>query len=374
MAGGEYLRLATLEALWTDLDAALRSELRETSLEQWLEDRHAAWNVVGRVYFHLAENKADEERPFAFLATYTTRLSGRAQPQHRPLGQALRDFAADKRALLSLLAPVQRATRESALAKELVDRGEIYRALAWTPDEAHRFLREVPAFEEAGIVVRVPDWWKKRSRVGVDVKLGGSKPAGLGPRTRCSTSRRRDARRRAAHRRRSWHALAAHGPASRWCAAAGWRSIASKLRAVLDHWKNAQTRARQAACPSSRACGSWPARTRLRPHAPGATCARLVAGAAPVPGSRETLRALREPEAGDIAPGPRRCAPSLRPYQQVGVRWLSFALWPRPRRLPGRRHGARQDHPGAGAAAPGARRSATGSTAVARACWSCRPR
>src|SRR2546428_5954122 len=33
IAGGEYLRLATLEALWTDLDAALRSELRDTSLD-----------------------------------------------------------------------------------------------------------------------------------------------------------------------------------------------------------------------------------------------------------------------------------------------------------------------------------------------------
>jgi len=38
----------------------------------------------------------------------------------------------------------------------------------------------VPAFEAAGIVVRVPDWWKKRSRLGVEVKLGGRKPAGLG--------------------------------------------------------------------------------------------------------------------------------------------------------------------------------------------------
>jgi hypothetical protein len=66
-AGGEYLRPAKLEALWTDMNAALRSEFRDTSLEQWLKDRHAAWNVVGRVCFHLAENKADDERPFAFL-------------------------------------------------------------------------------------------------------------------------------------------------------------------------------------------------------------------------------------------------------------------------------------------------------------------
>src|SRR5207248_9684517 len=121
MAGGEYLRPATLEALWNDLDAALRTELRGASLEQWLKDRHAAWHVVGRVCFHLAENKADQERPFAFLATYTTRLSSKAQPQHRPLRQAVRDFASNKGALLNLLLPVQRASQQSALAKDLVD-------------------------------------------------------------------------------------------------------------------------------------------------------------------------------------------------------------------------------------------------------------
>jgi non-specific serine/threonine protein kinase len=169
ISGGEYLSAEALEALWLDLDAALRSELEHTSLEQWFKDRHAAWNVVGRVCFHLAENKADEERPFAFLATYTTRLSRAAQPQHRPLGQALRDFASNKSALLSLLLPVQRASAQSALAKELADSGQVFRTLAWTPAEALRFLREVPAFEAAGIIVRIPDWWKKRARVGVEV-------------------------------------------------------------------------------------------------------------------------------------------------------------------------------------------------------------
>jgi len=80
MAGGEYLRPATLQALWTALDSALSTELRGTSLEQWFKDRHAAWNVVGRVCFHLAENKADEDRPFAFLATSTTPLDQGVAP------------------------------------------------------------------------------------------------------------------------------------------------------------------------------------------------------------------------------------------------------------------------------------------------------
>jgi non-specific serine/threonine protein kinase len=181
MAGGEYLDAAALEWLWSALGAALRKELVATgaSVAEWFAARGSAWSVVGRVCFHLAENKRDPERPFAFLATYTTRLSGEARPQHRPLGEALRD-AKEKHALLTLLVPVQKAAARSPLVRELVESAELYSPQAWTAREAHRFLRETPALEEAGIVVRVPDWWKRRARVGVQVTVGGRAPQGLG--------------------------------------------------------------------------------------------------------------------------------------------------------------------------------------------------
>jgi non-specific serine/threonine protein kinase len=321
MAGGEYLRPATLEALWTDLNAALRSELRGTSLEQWLKDRHAAWNVVGRVCFHLAENKADEERPFAFLATFTTRLSSRAQPQHRPLGHALRDFASDKRALLSLLLPVQRASQQSALAKELVDSGELYRTLAWTPDEALRFLREVPAFEKAGIVVRVPDWWKKRSRVGVEVKLGGSKPAGFGLNALVDF----DVRVALDGEPLTEKELAAltaqdHGLA---LVRGRWVEIdRDKLEQVLAHWKNAQRAARHGIplLEAMRLLAGAEAEADAPLQQDVADWSRVRAG----PWLARALDTLREPEAEEkFLPGPELRA-ELRPYQQTGVRWLSF--------------------------------------------------
>ena len=34
--------------------------------------------------------------------------------------------------------------------------------MAWTPAEAHAFLKAIPAFEAAGLVVRVPDCWRTR--------------------------------------------------------------------------------------------------------------------------------------------------------------------------------------------------------------------
>jgi hypothetical protein len=58
--------------------------------QAFLKSRNPAWNLVGRVHFNLAENRKDEEAPFAFLATYTTRLSASsAKAQHVPLGKAL---------------------------------------------------------------------------------------------------------------------------------------------------------------------------------------------------------------------------------------------------------------------------------------------
>ena len=117
MAGAEYLTAPVLGGLWQELDAALEVELAESEcgVQDFLKRRNPAWNLVGRVHFNLAENRQDSEAPFAFLATYTTRLSAQAKAQHLPLGQALREYAgaAQKDRLLSLLR--SRAARRAEL-------------------------------------------------------------------------------------------------------------------------------------------------------------------------------------------------------------------------------------------------------------------
>src|SRR4029077_7284129 len=113
MMGAEYLSVAVLEALWREIDAAFGMELSESEcgVQDFLRRRNPAWNLVGRVHFNLAENRKDSDAPFAFLATYTTRLSAHAKAPPLPLGQALREYAgtANRSKLLSLLVPVQRA-------------------------------------------------------------------------------------------------------------------------------------------------------------------------------------------------------------------------------------------------------------------------
>jgi non-specific serine/threonine protein kinase len=186
MTGAEYLTAAVLRALWLETDKALRAELSEArcGVQEFLRQRNPAWNLVGRVCFNLAENRGDDESPFAFLATYTVRLSAHAKAQHLPLGQALREYEgpANRDRLLSLLLPVQRAAEGCAWLKEMVDTGEIFHPLRWTPAEATQFLRDCPQLEQAGIVVRMPATWSahRPPHPKVSAKVGSVAPSLLG--------------------------------------------------------------------------------------------------------------------------------------------------------------------------------------------------
>ena len=186
MPGAELITAAMLEELWSDIGqalAALAAGFKE-GVQGYLKEQSPVWNVVGRVCFHLAENKRDPEYPFAFIATYVHKVSKQAKPQHLPLGQALKDYAGagNREKLLALLSPLSRAAERSAFVRDLVDSGDIYHPLPWTPKEAYHFLCEVALYEQAGLVVRVPDWWGKRTRPRprVSVSVGGAAPSRLG--------------------------------------------------------------------------------------------------------------------------------------------------------------------------------------------------
>ncbi len=73
------------------------------------------------------------------------------------------------------MVPLQRASERSDLVKELVASGKVYHPLAWSPREAYRFLQDVPIFEESGLIVRLPDWWKPGHppRPAVRVQIDG---------------------------------------------------------------------------------------------------------------------------------------------------------------------------------------------------------
>ncbi|MBV8457804.1 MAG: ATP-dependent helicase, partial [Acetobacteraceae bacterium] len=186
MPGAEYLTADILQALWDETAAACAGALAaaQTDLQSLLKHFNPAWNLVGRVHFNLAENRRDAEAPFAFMATYTTQLSAQAKVQHVPLWQALRQYAgaAHRQRLLSLLLPVQRAAEQCAWLKSMVDIGEVFHPLRWTPQDASRFLASVPQLEGAGVVVRMPASWRasRPARPRVTGTVGDRKPSVLG--------------------------------------------------------------------------------------------------------------------------------------------------------------------------------------------------
>jgi len=330
MPGGEYLDAGALASLWEAMNAACREELAAFSgpVEAYLQSRHAAWHLVGRVHFHLAENRADPESPFAFLATYSTRLGNQGKPRHRPLGEAIREYAGagNRPRLLTLLEPVQRAAARSKLLRELVDSGDVYRPLGLSPEEAYRFLQDIPVFEESGVVVRVPDWWaaKRPPRPQVQVTVGSRAPGGLGTDALLDF----DMRVTLDGQSLSEAEIARLASSSEGLALirGKWVELdTARLREALDHWKKVKAAA-------GRDGLSFIEGMRLLA---GATLGEgVIAGAPPEaaawsdvvagPWLKEALDGLRGPEGLREALTCRGLSADLRAYQEVGVRWLSL--------------------------------------------------
>ncbi len=187
MQGGEYVSADTLRDIWVDLDSWVRQSIdrSDEGLAGWLNTHAPMWRRVGRVCFHLAENKHDPEFPFAFMATYAPRLSSGGKVKYLPLGKALQEYAGgkNKKALVNLLSPLHRASEKVDFIREMVDSGDIFHPMAWTPAEAYQLLENVPVLEESGLLLRLPDWWRKRPRPRIGITIGEKRHNTLGVNT-----------------------------------------------------------------------------------------------------------------------------------------------------------------------------------------------
>lgn len=179
MEGAEYLTADVLLSLWMQLELWISENAnKEGGIHSFLTKHAPLWKQVGRVCFHLAENKRDLDRPFAFLATYSTGFNSGGTLQHLPLGHALKQYADSnqKQALINLLTPVQNASEKCSWVQELVSSKELYQPLAWSIKKAYQFLNTIPQLEESGLSIRVPNWWQQRSRPKVSVRIDSKNP------------------------------------------------------------------------------------------------------------------------------------------------------------------------------------------------------
>ncbi len=182
LRGAEYINADWLMELRTALECFVQNEYNNYSgvFSEWVRKLNPAWKNVGKVSFHLAENKQDKTGtyPFAFIATFIHRLSENNSPKHLPLGAAVKAYANDRNALLTLLKPVQGASERSKLIAQLQESRGIFRPQVWTARQAYDFLHDIPAIEESGVIVRIANIWKNTSpskvkvSVNIDLKKG----------------------------------------------------------------------------------------------------------------------------------------------------------------------------------------------------------
>jgi superfamily II DNA or RNA helicase len=324
-AGAEYLTPDVLERWWLDLAQHI-AHLASHGVEDWLREECPAWHVVGRVTFHLAENKTDTQRPFAFLATFTEKLSATGQPQHLPLARALQLYSGqkDQTALNALLAPVRTAAEKSKLLREWLETKRLFQPMAMSPQEAFRVLRDTAVFQESGIVMKLPDWWRsgKGPRPAVSVTIDAPKQSSLHARALLSFKIAAsldgepltDA---------EWEKLLSSDTGlvslrGRWIEVDG-----AQLQEVMSHWQRVQHATGEGGIgflDGMRLLAGFD--TRLSPDV--RENAELVHDWSDIVAGKNlaaVLHQMRDPASSP--PPPNLCA-TLRPYQLKGFAWLQF--------------------------------------------------
>ncbi len=182
VGGGEFVDETWLKDAWEHLLNCFRDEIKEYpgSAAAYFSENNSGISVSGRVFFHLVESH-QEEYPFAFMATYSTKPVKSKKAIHTPLKNALLEFKDDTEKLLTLLSAVARAADSSALIGSLMESGELFSPLRFTAADAYTFLKEIPLYEQAGIMCRVPDWWRRRTNaISLSLTVGKKKKSLVG--------------------------------------------------------------------------------------------------------------------------------------------------------------------------------------------------
>lgn len=169
--GSEYFDQDFLSELLESVKNEVLNQAEKKDLRSFFKSHFPSMMEVGHVYFHLAENKKDQNLPFAFLATFSTR-SDAGRVKHLPLSHAFKMYAnTGQKLLLKLLKPLREASKKSKLIDELIETKKIYQPISWTPEQAFSFLSELDIYEHCGIIVRVPAWWNRKNQPKVKVQI-----------------------------------------------------------------------------------------------------------------------------------------------------------------------------------------------------------
>jgi non-specific serine/threonine protein kinase len=326
MQGGEYLSEAVLRNMWQALDRWVHEAVAAMGgLDTFLPRRAPKWHQVGRVCFHLAEHKYDAARPFAFMATYTAGFGAVGRLQHLPLRKALEQYAGanNRPALIKLLSPVQQAAERCAWVRTLVESGDIYQPMAWSAGLAYQFLRSVPALEDSGVSVRLPNWWKKRPRPQVSVRIGSRTPSMFGVDAMLDFHVQMTLGDDALSEEELASLLASEDPLV--LLKGQWVEVdREKLREALAHWEALRQQATDGQMSFIEGMRLLAGASVDLQHEEQAEEERPWVHVEAGEAMRAILAQLRQPGAPDGVDTSVGLQGTLRPYQRQGVDWLRF--------------------------------------------------
>jgi len=331
MRGAEYITAGVLARVWQSMDRWLCQRVHQDYkgvFARFLQTEAPHWHQVGRVCFHLAENKQDELYPFAFMATYAAALAESGRVRFQPLGKALKEYAGakNKPALIQLLSPIDLAAKHSSDVQQWLSSGEIFAPQAWTANEAYSFIQQVPLFEDSGIIVRLPDWWKKRAKPQVEVNIGTKKLHNLGADALLDFEVHGvlEGKRLT---EKEWQALL-NAEDNLILFKGQWVEVdREKLSQALQHWQTVESKVAQEGI-------SFAQGMRLLSGLPDQIggeqegSAQLAMGTAhwSFVNAGKSLQAIlqdmRHPESVKKATPGKKLKATLRPYQVIGVNWL----------------------------------------------------
>lgn len=181
--GSEYLNINVFKHQWKNLEVFFKETLKTYSgkVADFLKGFSEKINIADKIYFHLVENKKGASSPFAFLATYSPGITEHGMSRHRPLKSMMDEYSRKQGKFIEMLGAVYRAANKSTFIKSLLDSGEIFYPLSVDANNAYTFLKEVPIYEESGILCRIPNWWKGAKRgIKISAKFGENEEPILG--------------------------------------------------------------------------------------------------------------------------------------------------------------------------------------------------
>jgi superfamily II DNA or RNA helicase len=311
-----------LEWIWVELRRNMLLLLRNNKLSfrEWLLTHNDPWDQIGDMVLRLEVSSDDPARPFVLHCHVVDGLSGANRVRLTPVGVYILGISRVEGFGKYLYSRLCSAAALSPIVGRLLASQEIFSPCHLIPRDAHAFLLTIPALEELGIKVQVPEWWhaRRQPRFGVRTRIGTRAPTPLGVETLLDVS-------------------TAFLVDERELSEAEWRKLMSKsgdgLVYVADAWREVNQQAVYQADRGFETTAQMQARGGVtatealailtdRAHAdPGASEVFT-----PGPWMAEALGAMGRQDLRRAAePGPElHC--QLRPYQRQGVTWMSMML------------------------------------------------